>query len=85
MDFRAHRQVLSEARPFFEKLFKSDWKENRDDVVRLKILTESLMADIMDFIHYGNLISIELCVSRESVKYPRDLYVSIFTHYVYSG
>jgi len=43
------------------------------------------MADIMDFIHYGNLISIELCVSRESVKYPRDLYVSIFTHYVYSG
>ena len=44
MDFRAHRQVLSEARPFFEKLFKSNWKENRDDVVRLKILTESLMA-----------------------------------------
>ena len=85
MDFRAHRQVLSEARPFFEKLFKSDWKENRDDVVRLKILTESLMADIMDFIYYGNPISIELCVSRESVKCPRDLYVSIFTHYVYSG
>ena len=40
MDFRVHRQVLSEARPFFEKLFKSDWKENRDDVVRLKILTD---------------------------------------------
>ena len=40
MDFRVNRQVLSEARPFFEKLFKSDWKENRDDVVRLKILTD---------------------------------------------
>ena len=67
MDFRAHRQVLSEARPFFEKLFKSDWKENRGNVVRLKILTESLLADIMDFVYYGNPISIELCVSRESV------------------
>ena len=50
MDFRAHRQVLSEATPFFEKLFKRDLKENRDDVFILKILTESLMADIMDFI-----------------------------------
>ena len=33
-EFKAHRRVLSEASPFFEKLLNSDMKESQEGVVR---------------------------------------------------
>ena len=54
-EFKTHRHVLSEASPFFEKLFKSTMKESIGGVVRLEILTESQMADILDFIYTGSV------------------------------
>ncbi|KAL9978684.1 hypothetical protein ACROYT_G016232 [Oculina patagonica] len=54
-EFKAHRRVLSEASPFFEKLLESDMKENREGVVRLENLTELLMTEILRFIYTGDV------------------------------
>jgi len=42
-EFKAHKQVLSEASPFFEKLLNSDMKESREGIVRLEMFSESAM------------------------------------------
>ena len=54
-EFQAHRSVLSQASSFFEKLLNSDMKENDEGVIRLEILSESQMADILEFIYTGSV------------------------------
>jgi len=54
-EFKAHRQVLSEASPFFEALLRSDMKEKKEGVIRLEMFNESQMADILEFIYTGNV------------------------------
>ena len=54
-EFKAHRQVLSEASTFFDKLLNSDMKENKEGVIRLEIITTSQIADILEFIYNGNV------------------------------
>ena len=54
-EFKAHRNVLSEASPFFEKLLNSDMKENKERVIRLEILIESQMAAILQFVYTGKV------------------------------
>ncbi|XP_078375818.1 kelch-like protein 11 [Oculina patagonica] len=54
-EFQAHRNVLSQASPFFEKLLSTDMKENSEGVTRLEWITESQMADILHFIYTGNV------------------------------
>ena len=49
--FKAHRRVLSEASPFFEKMLNSDMKETQEGVVRLEMFTESIMATTLQFIY----------------------------------
>ncbi len=53
-EFRAHRQVLSEASPFFEKLLNSDMKESQEGIVRLEMFSESVMGNTLEFIYTGN-------------------------------
>ncbi len=53
--FKAHRQVLSEASPFFEKLLNSDMKESKEGVVRLEMFSESVMGNTLEFIYTGNV------------------------------
>ena len=53
--FRAHRNVLSLASPSFEKLLSSDMKESNEGVIRLQTITESQMADIVQFIYNGSV------------------------------
>ena len=53
--FQAHRNVLSQASPFFEKLLNSDMKESNEAVIRLPTITESQMADILQFIYNGSV------------------------------
>jgi len=55
MEFKAHRQVLSESSPFFEKLLSSDMKENKEGVIRLEILNDSQMTEILEFIYTGKV------------------------------
>jgi len=54
-EFKAQRQVLSESSPFFEKLLRSDMKENKEGVIRLEILNDSQMTDILEFIYTGKV------------------------------
>ena len=54
-EFKAHRWVLSEASPFFEKLFNNDMKESKKGVVRLEMPTELVMGDILHFIYTGGI------------------------------
>ena len=54
-EFKAHMDVLSQASPFFERLFKSTMKESVEGVVRLEILTESQMVEILEFIYTGSI------------------------------
>ena len=59
-EFKAHKSVLSEASPFFEKLLHSDMRECNEGVVRLEMLTELCLRDILEFIYTGRAkISVE--------------------------
>ena len=53
--FKAHRRVLSEASPVFEKMLNSDMKETQEGVVRLEVFTESVMAATLQFIYTGDV------------------------------
>ena len=54
-EFKAHRRILSEASPYFEKLFSSDMKESNEGVVRLEMITEAWLSDILEFIYTGSV------------------------------
>ena len=54
-EFKAHRQVLSGASPFFEKLLNSNMKETQEGVVRLEMFTDSMMAATLQFIYTGDV------------------------------
>ena len=54
-EFKAHKQVLSDASPFFEKLLNSDMKESREGIVRLEMFSESAMRNTLQFIYTGNV------------------------------
>ena len=54
-EFQAHRSVLSQASSFFEKLLNSVMKENNEGVIRLEMVPESQMADILEYIYTGSV------------------------------
>ena len=54
-EFKAHRNVLSEASPFFDKLVNCDMKEKKEGVVRLEMFTAAQMADVLQFIYNGDV------------------------------
>jgi len=54
-EFKAHRNVLSAASPFFSKLLQSDMKENREGIVRFEEISAAVMEDVLEFIYTGNV------------------------------
>ena len=54
-EFKAHRRVLSEASPFFERLLKSDMKESTEGVIHLEMTNEQCLGDILEFIYTGHV------------------------------
>ena len=54
-EFKAHRNVLSAASPFFSKLLQSDMKENREGIVRFEEISGAVMEDVLEFICTGNV------------------------------
>ena len=54
-EFKAHKDVLSEASPFFEKLLNSNMKESKEGVVRLEMFSEPVMAATLEFIYTGSV------------------------------
>ena len=51
----AHRSVLSEASPFFEKLLGSDMKEAKEGVVSMEMITELGLREVLEFIYTGSV------------------------------
>ena len=54
-EFKAHRNVLSAASPFFSKLLQSDMRENREGIVRFEEILGSVMEDVLEFIYTGSV------------------------------
>ena len=54
-EFKAHRNVLSAASPFFSKLLQSDMKENREGIVRFEKISGAVMEDVLEFIYTGSV------------------------------
>ena len=54
-EFKAHKQVLSEASHFFEKLLNSGMKESREGIVRFEMFSESAMRNTLQFIYTGDV------------------------------
>ena len=53
--FKAHKCVLSAVGPFFQKLFNIDMRESNEGVVRLEMLTQLGLRDILEFIYTGTV------------------------------
>ena len=53
--FKAHGNILSKASSFFERILYSDLKESREGVIRLEVLNEEIMEDILEFIYSGSV------------------------------
>ena len=54
-EFKAHRNVLSAASPFFFKLLQSDMKENREGIVRFEEISGAVMENVLEFIYTGSV------------------------------
>ena len=54
-EFKAHRNVLSAASPFFHKLLQSEMKENREGIARFEEISEYIMEDVLEFIYTGSV------------------------------
>ena len=54
-EFKAHGSVLSKGSTFFEKLLNSGMKESTEGVIRLEMLTEFVMRQIMEFMYTGRV------------------------------
>ena len=62
-EFKAHRNVLTAASPFFAKLLQSDMKEREEGVIRFQEISESVMEDVLEFVYTGIVE-----INEESVK-----------------
>ena len=54
-EFKAHRNVLSAASPFFSKLLQSEMKEKEEGVIRLKEISKLILSDVLEFIYTGRV------------------------------
>ncbi|XP_068760667.1 kelch-like protein 3 [Montipora capricornis] len=54
-ELKAHKNVLSEGSPFFEKLLNCDMRESKEGIVRLEMLTEECLTAILEFIYTGSV------------------------------
>ena len=54
-EFRAHKNVLSAASPFFLKLLQSEMKEKEEGVIRFEDISELILADVLEFIYTGSV------------------------------
>ena len=54
-EFKAHRNVLSAASPFFSKLLQSEMKEKEEGVIRFEEISKSILSDVLEFIYTGSV------------------------------
>ena len=54
-EFKAHKNVLSAASPFFVKLFQSEMREKEEGVIRFEEISELILAEVLKFIYTGTV------------------------------
>ena len=54
-EFKAHRNVLSAATPFFAKLLQSDMKEKKEGVARFEEISAPILEDVLEFVYRGSV------------------------------
>ena len=54
-EFKAHKNILSAASPFFSKLLNSDMREKEEGVIRFEEISESILGVILKFIYTGSI------------------------------
>ena len=64
-EFKAHKDVLSKASPFFERLLNSDMKEAKEGIIRLEMSYESVMSAVLEYIYTG---SVQTLAPREMAE-----------------
>ncbi|XP_078375732.1 kelch-like protein 40 [Oculina patagonica] len=52
-EIKATRNMLSAASPFFSALLDSDMRENREGIIRLEHITDTVMRDVLEFMQSG--------------------------------
>ncbi|XP_068676857.1 kelch-like protein 2 [Montipora foliosa] len=54
-EFKAHRNVLSAASPFFVKLLQTEMKEKEEGIVRFEEISEPILEKVLEFIYTGEV------------------------------
>ena len=54
-EFRAHKNVLSAASPFFVKLLQSEMREKDEGVIRFEDISGLILANVLEFIYTGSV------------------------------
>ena len=54
-EFRASRNVLSAASPFFSALLNSNMRENKEGIIRLEYIADTVMKDVLQFTLSGRV------------------------------
>ena len=67
-EFKAHRNVLSAASPFFLKLLQREMKEKVEGVIRFEEISKSILSDVLEFIYTGSV--------KINKKNARDLIIA---------
>ncbi|CAH3170439.1 unnamed protein product, partial [Porites evermanni] len=67
-EFKAHRNVLSAASPFFSKLLQSEMKEKEEGVIRFEEISKPILSDVLEFIYTGSV--------KINEKNARDLIIA---------
>ena len=52
-EFRVGRNVLSATSPFFSALLNSDMRENKEGIIRLEYIADTVMNDVLQFMRSG--------------------------------
>ncbi|KAL9952747.1 hypothetical protein ACROYT_G040041 [Oculina patagonica] len=74
-EFKAHRKVLSEASPFFEKLLSSGMIESKKREVRLEMLTEAGLGAVLEFIYTGGVQMLAEDNARDLIEMADYLFI----------
>ncbi|XP_078352249.1 kelch-like protein 40 [Oculina patagonica] len=74
-EFKAHRKVLSEASPFFEKLLNSGMIESKVGVARLEMLTEAGLGAVLEFIYTGGVQILAEDDARDLIEMADYLFI----------
>ncbi|XP_078377975.1 kelch-like protein 40 [Oculina patagonica] len=74
IELSASRSVLSAASAFISALLDSNTRETKEGIIRLEHITDTVMTDVLDFMHFG-LVEITSTNVRDLIKAADHLHL----------